>query len=167
MNIPNGPGGTVQNPKPTTATVYNISTAANARTLNVRDNVEYLDTTYKGIEFTATKRFTRKWQMQAGFTIGKNEGGVTAAPAAPISTIRTTRASRRASSATTRRPAFRLSGSYELPYAINIAGSLVANNGYPYVSTYSLTRAARRHAGNHAHPRQPDHSAQPARRRAL
>jgi outer membrane receptor for ferric coprogen and ferric-rhodotorulic acid len=33
------------------------------------------DTEYKGIEFTATKRFSAKWQMQAGFTIGKNEGG--------------------------------------------------------------------------------------------
>jgi len=38
--------------------------------------------------------------------------------------------------------ALRLSGSYELPYAINLAGSMIANNGYPYVSTYSLTRAA-------------------------
>ena len=77
ITVPNGPGGTVANPKPTTATVFNISPAANAVTLNVRDNVDYLDTTYKGIEFTATKRFSQKWQMQAGFTIGKNEGGVT------------------------------------------------------------------------------------------
>ena len=33
--------------------------------------------------------------------------------------------------------AFRLSGSYTLPYEINVAGSMIANNGYPYVSTYS------------------------------
>ena len=60
MTIPNGPGGTVDIPKPTTATVYNISTAANPLAANVRDNVDYLDTTYKGVEFTATKRFSQQ-----------------------------------------------------------------------------------------------------------
>ena len=70
------PAARCTNPKPTTAEVYNISAAANALTANVRDNVDYLDTEYKGVEFTATKRFSRKWQMQTGFTIGKNEGGV-------------------------------------------------------------------------------------------
>ncbi len=138
ITIPNGPGGTVASPKPTTASVYNISAAANAVTLNVRDNVDYLDTTYKGIEFTATKRFSQKWQMQAGFTIGKNEGGVsggtdlndpnnTRFPTGIIGNDSET--------------ALRLSGSYELPGRINLAGSMIANNGYPYVSTYSLSRA--------------------------
>ncbi len=144
VNVPNGPGGTVANPKPTTATVYNIDPAVNALSLSVRDNEDYLDTDYKGIEFTATKRFTAKWQMQAGFTIGKNEGGVNAAggqaagndlndpnnllyPNGIIGNDSET--------------AFRLSGSYMLPYEINLAGSMIANNGYPYVSTYSLTRA--------------------------
>ena len=138
INIPNGPGGTVANPQPTTAVVYNISPAANAQGLNLRDNVDYLDTTYKGVEFTATKRFSQKWQMQAGFTIGKNEGGVsggtdlndpnnTRFPTGIIGNDSET--------------AFRLSGSYELPGRINMAGSMIANNGYPYVSTYSLTRA--------------------------
>jgi hypothetical protein len=138
VNIPNGPGGTRANPQPTTATVYNISAAANAVTLAVRDNVEYLDTTYKGVEFTATKRFSQKWQMQAGFTIGKNEGGVavgsdlndpnnTPYPTGIIGNDSET--------------ALRVSGSYELPYRISLAGSMIANNGYPYVSTYSLSRA--------------------------
>ena len=76
---PNGPGGTVQNPKPTTGTVFNINPAVNTLSANVRDNEDYLDTEYKGIEFTATKRFSRKWQMQTGFTIGKNTGGTTLA----------------------------------------------------------------------------------------
>src|SRR4029079_13809325 len=37
--------------------------------------------------------------------------------------------------------AFRLSGSYRLPYDISLAATLVSNRGYPYVSTYSVTRA--------------------------
>jgi hypothetical protein len=38
--------------------------------------------------------------------------------------------------------AFRLSGSYTLPGDVSLAGSMIANNGYPYVSSYSITRAA-------------------------
>jgi hypothetical protein len=139
VTIPNGPGGTIASPKPTTADVYNISVAANTQTLNVRDNEDYLDTAYKGVEFTATKRFSKKWQMQAGFTVGKNTGGVsggtdlndpnnTRFPTGIIGNDSET--------------ALRLSGSYTLPGDITFAGSLIANNGYPYVSTYSLTRAA-------------------------
>ena len=104
----------------------------------MRDNVDYLDTVYKGVEFTATKRFSQKWQMQAGFTIGKNEGGVsggtdlndpnnTRFPTGIIGNDSET--------------ALRFSGSYELPGKINLAGSMIANNGYPYVSSYSLSRA--------------------------
>jgi hypothetical protein len=36
--------------------------------------------------------------------------------------------------------AFRLSGSYVAPGEITVAGSFVANEGYPYQSTYNLTR---------------------------
>ncbi len=139
VTIPNGPGGTVANPQPTTATVFNISPAANVLAANVRDNVEYLDTTYKGVEFTATKRFSQKWQMQMGFTLGKNEGGVNGGTDLndPNNTQYPTGIIGNDSE-----QAFRLSGSYVLPGDINISGSMVANNGYPYVSTYSLTRAA-------------------------
>jgi hypothetical protein len=147
VSIPNGPGGTVANPAPLTADVYNITAAANILNASVRDNVDYLDTTYKGIELTATKRFSRKWQMQAGFTVGKNEGGVALnTTGGQSSTVDLNDPNIR------RFPdgilgndselAFRLSGSYTLPYDINLSGSLVANSGYPYVSLYSLTRAA-------------------------
>jgi hypothetical protein len=123
----------------TSATIYNLrSDLVSAQDL-VRFNADYLDTEYKGIEFTATKRFTQKWQMQAGFTIGKNTGGVTGSgndlndpnntlfPQGVIGNDSET--------------ALRLSGSYELPWQINFAGSVIANNGYPYETTYQLTRA--------------------------
>ena len=41
----------------------------------------------------------------------------------------------------------RVSGSYELPGAINLAGSLISNNGYPYQSTFTVTRALAAAAG--------------------
>lgn len=139
VTIPNGPGGTRDNPKPTTAEVYNISPAANSLNASVRDNVDYLDTTYKGVEFTATKRFSRKWQMQMGFTLGKNEGGVSGGT--DLNDPNNTRFPKGIIGNDSEQ-ALRVSGSYELPLGISLSGSMVANNGYPYVSTYSLTRAA-------------------------
>ena len=138
VTVPNGPGGTVANPKPTTATAFNLAPALVSASNNLRDNQPYLDTEYKGIEFTATKRFSRKWQMQAGFTIGKNTGGVangtdlndpnvTLYPQGIIGNDSET--------------ALRLSGSYVLPLDISLAGSMIANNGYPYVSTFNVSRA--------------------------
>src|SRR3954469_17498450 len=79
VTVPNGPGGTLANPKPTTATVYNLQPAFNGLQNNVIDNQPYLDTVYKGVEFTANKRFSNRWQMVAGLTIGKNTGGLNSA----------------------------------------------------------------------------------------
>jgi Carboxypeptidase regulatory-like domain len=144
VNVPNGPGGTVQNPKPTTVTLYNIASNVNALVDNVRDNEPYLDTAYHGIEFTATKRFSRNWQMQAGYTFGKNEGGTTNGTDLNDPNV-------------TMQPegilgndslhAFRLSGSYTLPWDFNVAGSMIANGGYPFQSTYVVTRALATAAG--------------------
>lgn len=138
VTVPNGPGGTRANPKPMTVTVYNLAPNLVSANQTVRDNDPYLNTTYKGIEFTATKRFSARWQMQAGFTVGQNRGGttngtdlndpnVTLYPEGVIGNDSET--------------AFRLSGSYRLPWDISVAGSMIANNGYPYVSTYAVSRA--------------------------
>jgi hypothetical protein len=147
VTIPNGPGGGPGNTNlsPTTATVYNLPAALAGADNTVRDNDSYLDTEYKGIEFTATKRFTQKWQMQAGFTIGRNEGGLNSTGGSgqgtgdlndPNLTVFP-----RGVIGNDSETALRISGSYELPGAIMLAGSMLANNGYPYISTYSLTRA--------------------------
>ena len=118
--MPNGPGGTLASPKPMTATVYNLQPAFNGLQTNVIDNQPYLDTDYKGVEFTANKRFSKRWQMVAGLTFGKNTGGESTPPAAGTSAPTDlndpnfTRF-RTGSSATTRIVAFRLSGSYRLP----------------------------------------------------
>ena len=76
--------------------------------------------------------------MQAGFTLGKNEGGVSGGTDLndPNNTVYPTGIIGNDSET-----AFRLSGSYLLPFDINVSGSMIANNGYPYVSTFNLTRA--------------------------
>jgi Carboxypeptidase regulatory-like domain len=143
VTIPNGPGGGPANTnlKPTTATVYNIPATLASADATLQMNDPYLDTDYKGIEFTATKRFSKKWQMQAGFTLGQNKGGFQYAGGSDLNDPNVTR-SETAIIGNDSEQAFRLSGSYELPWQINFAGSMLANNGYPYVSSYSLTRAA-------------------------
>jgi hypothetical protein len=139
VTIPNGPGGGPGNTnlKPITVPVWNIPASLASADQTQRVNAPELDTEYKGIEFTATKRFSTKWQMQAGFTIGKNEGGF---GGADLNDPNLRRFPTGIIGNDSER-ALRISGSYELPYKINFAGSMLANNGYPYVSTYSLSRA--------------------------
>jgi hypothetical protein len=160
FTVPNGPGGTVANQKPMNVTVYNLLPAFNGLQNSVLDNQPYLDTNYKGVDLTASKRFSRKWQMVAGLTFGKNTGGInttTGGPLGQTATIQSGNVGDLNDPNFTQYPngivgndsqvAFRLSGSYELPYRISVAGSLVSNSGYPYISTYSLSRATAAAAG--------------------
>jgi len=138
FTVPNGPGGTVTSPKPITVTAYNLAPALTSAQNNIRDNDSFLDTDYKGVEFTANKRFSKNWQMVAGLTLGKNEGGVTNGTDLndPNVTIHPKGIIGNDSPV-----AFRMSGSYQLPGAINLAGSLIANSGYPFQTNYQITRA--------------------------
>jgi len=156
ISVPTGPNGA------TTATVYNLVSSFNGLQNNVIDNDSYLNTDYNGVEITAMKRMSHRGQMTGGFTAGKNTGGLNTGGAASgqASTIGTagsaTEADLNDPNATLysngivgndSRYAFRLSGSYRAPADITVAGSLVSNTGYPYVSTYTVTRALAAAAG--------------------
>ena len=135
---PTGPGGT--------ATFYNLNLAYLGLQNNVLDNDPYLDTNYNGVEFTANKRFSRRWQMVAGLTIGQNKGGVnTSAIPGQSATIDLNDPNNtlypNGIVGNDSKVAFRLAGSYTAPGDITIAGSLISNGGYPYVSTYTISRA--------------------------
>lgn len=133
-----GPNG------PQQVTVYNIPAALASAQDIVRDNEPYLDTEYRGIELSASKRFSSRWQMVGGITFGKNEGGLNStggqSSTADLNDPNTT-IFQRGIIGNDSKVAFRLSGSYRLPLDINLSGSLVANSGYPDVSTISVTRA--------------------------
>jgi hypothetical protein len=131
VNVPNGPDG------PTTATVFNLDPAFRTARNIIRDNESALDTEYKGVEFTASKRFSNNWQMVAGLTIGRNEGGQGGGDLNdPNNTLYP-----RGIIGNDSEVGFRLSGSYRLPYEFTLAGSVVSNGGYPYVSSYNVTPA--------------------------
>jgi hypothetical protein len=150
INVPNGPGGTLASPKPLQATVWVVDPKLFGRQDNVVDNESFLDTDYKGVEFTANKRLSNRWQMVAGLTIGRNRGGVNFSgaqgqnlgfsnPPADLNNPNVT-ALGRGIVGYDSKYAFRLSGSYEAPWAFLIAGGLAANQGYPYVSQFTVTR---------------------------
>jgi hypothetical protein len=145
ITVPNGPGGTLASPKPLTATVYNLQAAFNGVQGNVVDNDPFLDTNYNGVEVTAQKRFSNRWQMVAGFTAGRNTGGINAAGGqSSTADLNDPNLAAYAKGivGTDSLYAFRLSGSYRAPYDIQIAGTMVSNTGYPFMSTYSVTRTA-------------------------
>jgi carboxypeptidase family protein/TonB-dependent receptor-like protein len=146
VNVPNGPNG------PTTAVVYNLSPAffGGAFQNNVVDNQPYLDTTYDGVELTASKRFSHHWQMVTGLTIGKNKGGLNFSPSSGAASGQSATNDLNDPNNTLfsngivgndSKVAFRLSGSYQAPGAITIAGSLISNNGFPVVSTFTVPKA--------------------------
>jgi hypothetical protein len=120
-------------------------------TNNVLDNQPFLDTVYNGVEFTANKRLSHHWQMVAGLTVGKNTGGINSTNGQSSTTSSTTGGDLNDPNNTVYTNgivgndspvAFRLSGSYQAPAGILVAGTLVSNSGYPYISTFSVTKAA-------------------------
>ncbi len=137
VTVPNGPTGA------TTATVFNLDPALASAQSNIRDNESYLDTDFKGVAFTANKRFSNRWQMVAGLTFGKNEGGWAqgANPANSDLNDPNVTLYERGIIGNDSTWAFRASGSYVAPAEITIAGSISANRGYPFVSTYLVRRA--------------------------
>jgi hypothetical protein len=145
INVPNGPGGTVANAAPTTATLYNLNRAFNGLQNNVVDNQPYLDTNYNGVDFSVNKRLSHRWQMVAGLSIGRNEGGLNAAggqsATADLNDPNNTLYSKGVVGLDAK-AGFRLLGSYQAPWNVLVAGSLISNGGGAYVSTYSASRAA-------------------------
>ena len=128
---PQGPGGNV--------TFYNLLPAFNGLQDNVFNNEDVLDTAFKGIEITASKRLRDRWQLLAGMTFGKNEGGVlTGDLNDPNNALNFPEGIEGTDSAY----AFRISGSYIAPYDINLSGSFILNDGYPYQSAHNVTRTA-------------------------
>jgi hypothetical protein len=127
---PTGPGGM--------ATFYNLSSAFVGQAFqdNVFDNESLLDTTYDGVELTAVKRLSR-WQVMAGLTVGRNHGGVATGD---LNDPNNALIFPEGIEGTDSKYAFRVSGSYTAPGDVNVSGSFILNDGYPYVSAYNVTR---------------------------
>jgi hypothetical protein len=129
---PTGPGGTF--------TFYNLSSAffGGAFLENVFDNEAILDTDYNGVEFTAVKRFSDRWQLLAGLTLGKNEGGVVGGD---LNDPNNALVFPEGIVGNDSKYSIKVAGSYLVPWGdVMVSGSLLRNQGYPYTSSFSVTR---------------------------
>jgi hypothetical protein len=130
---PTGPGGTV--------TFYNLAPVSFGVQDNLYEAQDILDTDYDGVELTAAKRFSRRWQMLLGLTLGRNQGGGAGLGNVDLNDPNNSQNFFDGVVGLDSKYAFRLSGSYVLPGEVTLAGSLISNGGYPYQSTYTITRA--------------------------
>jgi hypothetical protein len=129
---PTGPGGSV--------TFYNLAPVAFGVQDNLYEAQDILDTDYDGVELTVAKRFSGRWQMLMGLTLGRNEGGGAGLGNVDLNDPNNSSTFFDGVVGLDSKYAFRLSGSYRLPADVTLAGSLISNGGYPYQSTYTVTR---------------------------
>jgi len=127
----------VSNPLGGTSTVYNLDRAYVGKQDNVRENIDLLDTDYDGLEITAVKRFSHRWQMLFGYTLGRNEGGSDNGDFNDPNSLQFQQGIV-GNDATHQ---LKLSGTLVIPRVeVAVSGSLVRNTGYPRQFTYQVTR---------------------------
>jgi len=127
----------VANPLGGTMTIYNLNPAFVGLQDNVRRASDLLDTNYNGIEVTAAKRFSRRWQLLLGFTAGTNKGGLGSQFTDPNNLI-----FQQGVVGNDATYSLKLSGSYLVPFGdILVSGSLIRSTGYPRQISYQVTRA--------------------------
>ncbi len=117
-------------------TVFDQDPATRGQNRFVIANSEGLDQNYKGLEITAAKRFTNRWQMLAGYTLSRtivNAENVRN----PNDLINS-----RGPTAFDRRHTFKFTGTYAFPHEINLSGNFRTQSGRPVtrVATYALTQ---------------------------
>jgi hypothetical protein len=125
---PTGPGGTV--------TFYDLNRPFLGLQDNVYDNDPLLDTNYNGVEITGSRRFSNRWQIAGGLTIGKMEGGLNTGDLNDPNNL----INQQGIVGANANWAAKISGSYVLPGDINFSGSFLATQGYPFQSTFNVTR---------------------------
>ncbi|MDE3156673.1 MAG: TonB-dependent receptor [Acidobacteriota bacterium] len=133
-----GPDGVVGTADDSTLTVYNQDPATLALTHLYYTNSAELNQDYKGIEITATKRLSHRWQMLAGYTYGKATQDNTyvgiyngsAALNDPNTLINS-----KGATFFDRPQTFKLTGSYLFPHGILFSANIRAQSGTPWSNT--------------------------------
>jgi hypothetical protein len=134
VNFPDpGPDGVTGTADDTTLTVFseNLPTVPS---LTGPANDDRGNQQYHGVEFTASKRYSNRWQLLGGYTYSRTTLNGTTTITSPNSFININ-----GRSSIDRAHNFKLTGSYMLPYEILVSGNLRATSGQPYTRTISVT----------------------------
>jgi len=110
-------------------TIYNLASnkvGINPDTL-VTNPAEDPNNAYHGLEFSATKRMSKNWQMLAGYTIQKKEGDSVQDPGNPNGNLFSTKNIQGNDSTYVGK----ISGSYNTPWGVSISGNFQHYTGYP------------------------------------
>ena len=126
-------------------TVYNQDPARRGL-LDVQfDNAPELDDVYHGVDLTVQKRLSNGWMIMGGASFGEHVGDIyclTAGTSACTSYLSNPNFMFRRGIAGFDKPyTFRMSGLYQLPYAINFSGTLIRDAGYPELTTVLVSGA--------------------------
>lgn len=115
-------------------TVYNQAPATRGKFDNVYTNDSALDATFKGVDFTATKRMARGWMLMGNLSVGKNVGDIygTTDLNNPNYTFR------HGLLDNDQKVFLKVSGAYELPYGITAAANVQHYSGYPELTTVQI-----------------------------
>lgn len=116
----------------TTITVFDQNRATLGQNRFLIANDGRLNSDYKGLEVTATKRFSRRWQMLAGYTVGK--ATVTAVNVATPNAL----INAKGPIAEDRTHIFKLTGQYILPWDVYFSPNLLVLTGAPVTRTASF-----------------------------
>jgi hypothetical protein len=88
---------------------------------------------YKGVEMSATKRFSNKWQLLGGLTLSRSRQDNLSIATSPNALINVS-----GPIATDVPVQFKLTGTYLFPYDILFAGNLRSQSGTPFNRTISV-----------------------------
>jgi hypothetical protein len=117
-------------------TVYNQDPATRGQFDVLWDNFSELDTTYKGVDLTITKRLADRWMLMGSASFGKNEGDIF-----PTGDLNNPNFQFRHGVVGNDIPvSLKASGIYELPYGVMVSGNVQRYTGAPETTTVSVSR---------------------------
>ena len=128
-----------------TLTVYNENLPLLASSLQLT-NIPNIAQRYRGFELTATKRYSNRWTMVAGYTFGKTDVACCTNEStnltSPNSFVNAT-----GKSSIDRAHNFKLTGSYLLPHDVQLGGNLRYISGQPITRVYAVPGLAQQAGG--------------------
>jgi hypothetical protein len=127
-----GPDGRTGTADDTTLTVFNENLPV-LPSITGPGNDDRVDQRYKGVELTASKRYSNRWTLLGGYTFSRTTVDATSV-SSPNSFVNSTgRAS------IDRAHNFKITGSYLLPWDIQLGGNFRAQSGQPFTRTLLVT----------------------------
>lgn len=121
--------------------VYNQDPATRGRVDNLLTNFKALDSEYNGLDITFTKRFSQRWQLLGGLTIGRERGAFRGDIVNGFDDLNNPNFNihRKGIVGNDAPYQFKLVGTYELPWGFQLNGNVQHITGYPLRRILTVT----------------------------